>query len=232
MTYRDDREALRGRVSQLESELDQARGEIDRARVLERQLAEARQKIALLQPQHEQGDAHHERTHGPEIQEHHRQVMARLTARRELRRQQAESLEHLPQSDISSLPTSEFGGFWVRVLAALIDSVIIGALSGALASQEMTLGLASGTLAAAAYGIAAPVLWGGHVGKLVFGYRIVTADGRRLTWQSSALRYVATLLSAFACSLGNLAVAFSDRKQGWHDRLAGTYVVRAHHQRG
>ncbi len=136
--------------------------------------------------------------------------------------------------DIRSLPTSEFGGFWMRFIAVIIDTVIVGVIGGivgAMANVANASDAASGAglLATAIYDVGAPVLWGAHIGKLVFGYRLVTADGQRLTVGTSFLRYLCTYLSAAVLLIGYITAAFDSRKQAWHDKIAGTYVVRAQH---
>jgi uncharacterized RDD family membrane protein YckC len=142
---------------------------------------------------------------------------------------------------IPDLPTSEFGGFWMRFFARWVDSfitvvlafaigAIVGLMSGGSAENRFTAGWSAGMLVSLVYEVAAPVLWGAHVGKLVFGYRIVTADGRRLNAGTSFLRYLCTYLSSIALFIGYLVAAFDAHKQTWHDKIAGTYVVRAKHE--
>ena len=137
--------------------------------------------------------------------------------------------------DIRTLPGSEFGGFWMRFVARIIDWLIMGIVGGIAGGIVHSAGGGAGDgasfLVSAAYEIGAPVVWGAHVGKLVFGYRLVTADGRRLTLATAVLRYFATYLSFLAPFLGFITAAFDSRKQGWHDKIAGTYVVRAQHAR-
>lgn len=141
----------------------------------------------------------------------------------------------LAADEIRALPASEFGGFWMRFAAQIIDWLIMGIVGGIAGGIVHSAGGGAGDgvsfLVSAAYEIAAPVVWGAHVGKLVFGYRLVTADGRRLTLATAVLRYFATYLSFLALFLGFITAAFDSRKQGWHDKIAGTYVVRAQHAR-
>jgi len=139
-----------------------------------------------------------------------------------------------PSGDIRSLPTTAFGGFWMRFIAVIIDTVIlggIGGIAGAIVAFTGSDDAASGAgvLATVVYDVGAPVLWGAHVGKLVFGYRLVTADGKRLTVGTAFLRYLCTYLSAIVFLIGYITAAFDSRKQAWHDKIAGTYVVRAQH---
>jgi uncharacterized RDD family membrane protein YckC len=64
-------------------------------------------------------------------------------------------------------------------------------------------------------------------GKMAIGARIVDADsGAKPTTAQFIGRYLAYYVSLFAFGLGYLWIAFDARKQGWHDKLANTVVVR------
>jgi uncharacterized RDD family membrane protein YckC len=65
-------------------------------------------------------------------------------------------------------------------------------------------------------------------GKLAIGARIVDArTGGKPSVGQFILRYLGYFLSSLPLGLGFLWVAFDRRKQGWHDKIAGTVVVRA-----
>src|SRR5262245_18792621 len=66
----------------------------------------------------------------------------------------------------------------------------------------------------------------GTVGKWIMGVAVVTEDGSRLTYTQSMKRNSAKIVSFLVLGLGCLSVAWSRSKQGWHDKLVGTYVVR------
>ena len=64
-------------------------------------------------------------------------------------------------------------------------------------------------------------------GKIAIGARIVDAESGEKpgTWQC-VVRYVGYYAAMLPLMVGILWVAFDPRKQGWHDKLAGTVVVR------
>jgi uncharacterized RDD family membrane protein YckC len=66
---------------------------------------------------------------------------------------------------------------------------------------------------------------GQSVGKALVGVRIVPTDGSRITVWRAIVRYFAFLLSALLLFLGLLWVLVSDSRQGWHDKIARTYVI-------
>lgn len=64
-------------------------------------------------------------------------------------------------------------------------------------------------------------------GKMLFSAHVVDAEtGSNLTVGQSIGRYFAYFVSALPLCLGFLWVAFDARKQGWHDKLAGTVVIK------
>jgi uncharacterized RDD family membrane protein YckC len=68
-------------------------------------------------------------------------------------------------------------------------------------------------------------------GKMVFSARIVDATtGAPPSFGQSVGRYLGYFVSTIPFGLGLLWVAFDPRKQGWHDKLAGTVVVRVSHR--
>jgi uncharacterized RDD family membrane protein YckC len=66
---------------------------------------------------------------------------------------------------------------------------------------------------------------GQTVGKAVIGAKVIGADGLPLTWGQALLRYVGYIVSGAVLSLGFLWVAIDGKRQGWHDKIARTYVV-------
>lgn len=71
------------------------------------------------------------------------------------------------------------------------------------------------------------VLDGQSFGKRLIGLRVVRVDGRPLNYRTALLRHlVGYPLAVFCLMLGALWVLWDPRQQGWHDKLAGTMVVR------
>jgi uncharacterized RDD family membrane protein YckC len=68
-------------------------------------------------------------------------------------------------------------------------------------------------------------------GKMLIGARIVDAKtGGHPTTRQLIVRYLGYYVSIFGLFLGFVWVAFDPRKQGWHDKMAGTVVVRPKHR--
>ena len=120
------------------------------------------------------------------------------------------------------------GGFWVRVLAYLIDAVILGIVQFILGKA-----LSGGSLSSAVVVIDAiyfAVFWssvggGSTPGMRALGLRVIGADGGPISLGRAFLRVIGLYVAAIILLIGILMVAFTERKRGLHDMIAGTYVV-------
>jgi uncharacterized RDD family membrane protein YckC/cytoskeletal protein CcmA (bactofilin family) len=131
----------------------------------------------------------------------------------------------IPPQTLATLPRA---GFWLRMLALLIDVVLVGVLmesSGALLGVWHHEGHAH-FLVLAIYGACMWKLRGSTVGGLVCDLRVVRADGRPLEWETAIVRALGCFLSLAVCGLGFIWIAFDSANQAWHDKIAGTVVVR------
>ena len=129
--------------------------------------------------------------------------------------------------------TSMYAGFWRRVAAALLDGLIVGVVTA-----PFSIGMSSGNrYSATASSISTVVSWlysalmessskQATLGKMALGIRVTDLDGNRIGFGKATGRYFAKILSALILGIGFLMVAFTERKQGLHDILAGTLVVR------
>lgn len=67
----------------------------------------------------------------------------------------------------------------------------------------------------------------GTLGKRIFGLIVVDGRGRRISFGHATLRHFCKLLSWLSIGFGFMLILFNDRRQGLHDQLAGTYVLRS-----
>ncbi len=149
-----------------------------------------------------------------------------------------------PPAPATAAAAPTYGGFWIRFLALFLDGIIIGVVSSALAPifgvgqiVTTTTGTtavqinytynALGALLGLLYFIGFWSFRGQTPGMIPFRLRVVrAADGSRPDWVVSLLRYVGLIISIIPLFLGLIWAAFDSRKQGWHDKIAGTLVIR------
>lgn len=67
----------------------------------------------------------------------------------------------------------------------------------------------------------------GTLGKIVMGIKVVDHNNQRLEFPRALLRNLSKILSGFLLGLGYIMIIFDDRKQGLHDKIADTFVVKA-----
>lgn len=137
-------------------------------------------------------------------------------------------------------------GFWKRVLASLVDTIFICAIAfpsliaiygwGYFTSEESRLiaGPADFFLSYILPIIICIGFWmwmQATPGKMLVRSIIVDAHtGGKPTTRQCIIRYLGYYVSLIPLGLGFLWVAFDKRKQGWHDKLAGTVVIRGEAQ--
>jgi uncharacterized RDD family membrane protein YckC len=110
-------------------------------------------------------------------------------------------------------------GFWIRTGALCIDGIIIAVCFGPWAGPAVLPILAL-------YGALMWKFRGTTVGGIVCGLQVVRLDDRPLDWPTAVVRALGCFLSLAVVGLGFVWVAFDDEKQSWHDKIAGTTVVR------
>ena len=125
-------------------------------------------------------------------------------------------------------------GFWIRVAAYIIDAILFGIVGGIINGILFR----GGTQGSSGIGIvlsAAYFTWlwstsspwpGQTVGMKLLNLKVVRTDGTVLTLSQAFIRWVGLLISFIVIFIGVIWVAFDANKQGWHDKIAGTYVVR------
>jgi uncharacterized RDD family membrane protein YckC len=134
-----------------------------------------------------------------------------------------------------------YAGFWIRVAASLLDTVLLIIVTGI----PLTLIYGSGYWTStsedtvsgfwdAIFYIVPIVLtvwfwvkYLGTPGKMLLRLRVIDANtGHAVSTAKGVGRYLGYYVSALPLLLGFVWVAFDKRKQGFHDKLAGTYVIR------
>jgi uncharacterized RDD family membrane protein YckC len=150
-----------------------------------------------------------------------------------------------------SIPT-HYAGFWIRVAALFIDYLVTlvpcmlvrFAMFTPDYSDEPThftsdferagflIGLGLGTtiinslLCWIYFAILESSIWQGSVGKKVLGLRVTDMNGQRISFGHATGRYFSKIVSGLIFGIGFLMVGWTERKQGLHDMMAGTLVVK------
>ena len=145
-----------------------------------------------------------------------------------------------------------YAGFWVRVLAKIIDSLALGLMGVVLnvACAMLMLGTPNylnphvsassptqailfqvvttvlGQLLALAFALFFVRRFDATPGKLALGLKVLRADGSKLTKGRIIGRHFSELISAFTFAIGYIMVAFDEEKRSLHDRICDTRVIK------
>ena len=135
---------------------------------------------------------------------------------------------------LPAVSTAEKADWGTRALAIIIDALGIGIIASAVSA--MLGGDATGTqsqgLSTLLQAVYFTYFWsaagkGQTLGSRALNIRVVKTDGSYLDYGGAFLRYVGFFISCVAFLLGVIWAAFDAQSQGWHDKIAGTYVVKA-----
>jgi uncharacterized RDD family membrane protein YckC len=132
-----------------------------------------------------------------------------------------------------------YGGFWIRVVAYIIDGILLSIVTIPLAfafgespfdpAAQAAYGVSD--FLSLLIGIAYFVGFEGSAkqatpGKMAFGLIVADERGGRISYLRALGRYFAKILSALILLIGFIMVAFTERKQGLHDILCSTFVIK------
>ena len=147
-----------------------------------------------------------------------------------------------------------YAGFWIRVIAFLIDALVVRIVVAPIGAVFGLGGLAIGGFGshASRHGLGLPYLIFGSgvigilvlgaswlyeafmlsspcqatLGKMIFGMKVTDLYGNRIDFVRATGRHFAKWLSGLMLCIGYIMIGFTERKQGLHDIVAGTLVRR------
>jgi uncharacterized RDD family membrane protein YckC len=156
-----------------------------------------------------------------------------------------------PMAAVPAGAPVQYAGFWIRVVAVLIDGILInlvvwpimmlvGGIGGAAVSSSQDPGAALAVILGM-MSILFPVLivggwlyeafttsssWQGTVGKKILGLKVTDEAGNRITFARASGRHFSKIVSGMILYIGFIMAGFTDRKRALHDMIAGTLVVK------
>lgn len=150
-------------------------------------------------------------------------------------------------AEAAAVPAADLAkaGFWIRVVAAVIDSfaagaiqmtfaallgVVIGLTNGGDAEAQSGLAIVTGFFSIV-IGVAYYVFFTGYCGqtpgKMALRIKVIRTDGSDMDYGRALLREtLGKFVSGILLGIGYLMVAFDPQKQGLHDKIADTYVIK------
>jgi uncharacterized RDD family membrane protein YckC len=133
----------------------------------------------------------------------------------------APPMPNAPKPDVAlealALPRASF---WERMAAAFLDVILVAVLN------SIVRGGVLGLLVALAYFVGMWAWRGTTIGGIVLNLKVVRYDARPISFAVALVRALAAAFSVVVLFLGFLWIAFNQDRQAWHDKIAGTIVVR------
>ena len=143
----------------------------------------------------------------------------------------------IPSVSGTAVADWSYGGFWIRLAAYIIDVIIVGipvailrfALNPSDPSSGHPILVFVLTIAIEIAYFAG--FWSSDfqatLGQKICGLRVVSAsDFGKISFGRAIGRFFAMILSGLIFCIGVLMIAFTERKQGLHDMIASTYVIK------
>lgn len=115
-------------------------------------------------------------------------------------------------------------GFWLRFFSMLLDFTLVGGLLALAQVQHLVPGLF--LLIWFVYHIGFWIWKGTTIGDIIVGIKCIRTDGQPMNAATAVVRALSSVFSAMAFGLGFFWAGWDRQKQSWHDKIAGTYMVK------
>lgn len=141
----------------------------------------------------------------------------------------------VPVAGVSAMPvvisaaTLPRAGFWLRLAAAFLDLILIGIAAGMSEGLFRVFNFHPGGAFPFWIAVYSVIMWatkGTTIGGIICGLKVVRLDDRPVDWGVAIVRGLSAFLSLAVAGIGFIWVAFDDEKQSWHDKIAGTTIVK------
>lgn len=150
-----------------------------------------------------------------------------------------------------TIPRAVYAGFWLRLLAYLLDSALLGLVLGMTilwpilennhvgpTPHDMLAFYNSGSRQATAFQLLLELLgwlyfatfesskWQATPGQKMLNLKVTNLAGERIGFGRATGRHFAMILSVLSFGIGFVMMAFTEKKQALHDMISGCLVIR------
>jgi uncharacterized RDD family membrane protein YckC len=132
----------------------------------------------------------------------------------------------------------EYAGFWIRLASGVIDFIVLIFLFYLVYTsikafiphepfRSILIILIFASWFIEIMYVTGFWVWRGQTpGKMAMGIKVIRTDSSPITIPHAFLRYLGYIVCTLTICIGFIWIAFDDRKQGLHDKMADTYVVK------
>lgn len=144
----------------------------------------------------------------------------------------------------AQLGAPQYAGFWLRLAAYIIDSLVLGAAGCVIgfiigifsvatgdvdpevsATAESVTNVIAAVMAWLYFALMESSTWQATLGKKALGIKVIDYQGNRISFLRATGRHFAKFISAIILFIGYIMAGFTERKQALHDMIAGTLVI-------
>jgi uncharacterized RDD family membrane protein YckC len=134
-----------------------------------------------------------------------------------------------------------YAGFWRRFVACAADLLLLALIYVLMSAMPLEPEARPHVLTGGLYAVIVAWLYfagmessteQATLGKMLMGIRVADSEGERIGFCRATGRHFAKIISALIFYAGFIMIGMTERKQGLHDRLAGTVVLRGRAQVG
>jgi uncharacterized RDD family membrane protein YckC len=128
-----------------------------------------------------------------------------------------------------------YAGFWRRFVASIVDSILLTTIYNLLTwlvwpdswkANSLFLFATTTIFTWLYYSLLESSVKQGTLGKVVLGLKVIDYKNQRISFARATGRYFSKFISAAILMIGFIMVAFTAKKQGLHDMIAGTLVIK------
>ena len=118
-----------------------------------------------------------------------------------------------------------YASFWDRTFAGLVDALVIGMLS--IVFFIFSFGFIGSVFVGWVYfALGESSAQQATIGKRMMGIIVTDMQGNRISFLQAAGRYLLRFISFAVFLFGIFLMFFTEKRQGLHDLLTGTLVIR------
>lgn len=135
---------------------------------------------------------------------------------------------------ISAMNTITYAGFWRRFLASIVDSILLTVAFNivwlvfpeSVKENQIFISIIALIPIWLYYSLLESSTKQGTLGKIILGIKVVDYSNQRISFARATARHFSKIISSLILMIGFIMIAFTPKKQGLHDIIAGTLVTK------
>ncbi|MBT4339603.1 MAG: RDD family protein [Bacteroidetes bacterium] len=137
--------------------------------------------------------------------------------------------------DIKIIGDYQYATLWIRIIAYLIDCLLIGILAALFLTMLVDTDIVAFSFVTSLVLLILTTLYYGYtessehqatIGKRIVGIKVIDLHGQRITFKKACLRYIWMFLSFLPLGAGIFAISWNKYGQAWHDIITDCLIIK------